>query len=109
MDARDIESKLEQAHDAIYGLQATQRDLSERAAVTKVSYEVEMAKATLLARDRGLTQADAKAHATIATEGEMRDHLVADAELRANRSAINVLQTQVDILRTLAVTHRSVF
>jgi hypothetical protein len=109
VDARHIDSRLEAAHDAIYGLQASQRDLSERAAVSKVEYEVEMAKAQLIARDRGLTQQDAKAQATVETAEELRTYLLADAELRSNRSAINVLQTQVDILRTLAVTHRSVF
>jgi hypothetical protein len=109
VDARRIDTRLEEAHDAIYGLQATQRELSERAALAKVRYEVEAAKAQLVARDNGLTQADAKAVATVETEDQLRDYLLADAELRSNRGAITTLQTQVDILRTLAVTHRSMF
>ncbi len=109
MDAQRIDSRLEDAHDAIYGLQATQRELSERTALAKVTYEVEAAKAQLLARDSGMTQADAKAMATVETEDQLRDYLLADAALRSNRGAIETLRTQVDILRTLAVTHRSMF
>jgi hypothetical protein len=109
VDAQRIDSRLEEAHDAIYGLQATQRELSERTALAKVTYEVDAAKAQLLARDSGMTQADAKAVATVETEDQLRDYLLADAALRSNRGAIETLRTQVDILRTLAVTHRSMF
>jgi hypothetical protein len=56
-----------------------------------------------------MTQADAKAVATVETEDQLRDYLLADAALRSNRGAIETLRTQVDILRTLAVTHRSMF
>ena len=109
MDARHIDTKLEAAHDAIYELQATQRAAAEQAALAKHRYEVDHAKAQLRARDDGLTQADAKAAATIETETQLRDHLLADASARSARGAIATLQTQVDILRTLAVTHRSMF
>lgn len=109
MDPRDIDLKLNDAHNTIYELQQTQRVAAEQAALAKLRYEVDHAKAHLVARDNGLTQVDAKAAATVETEEQLRVYLLADAELRSARGAISTLQTQVDILRTLAVTHRSMF
>lgn len=109
MDAQQIDINLEAAHDTIYRLQEEQRAAAARAAEAKLRYEVDHAKAQLVARDRGLTQSDAKAAATIATEDQLGAHLLAEADLRSTRGAIATLQTQVDILRTLAVTHRTMF
>lgn len=109
MNSSEIESKLEQAFDAIHGLQAENLDLGAAAAVAKAEYEVAYAKALLIARDQGHAVEAAKATATIVTATEYQKFVIAEAALRSNRQAISTLSTQVDILRSLAASHRSIF
>ncbi|MFZ4431615.1 MAG: hypothetical protein ACOYOQ_00310 [Microthrixaceae bacterium] len=109
MEPVDIERKLEEAFDAFYGLQGEHRLLGEEAAVAKATYEREYAHALLTARDKGLAVEVAKAEAQVKAADSYQRMLVADAVHRANRSAIAVLTTQVDILRSLSASHRSVF
>jgi hypothetical protein len=109
MNPAQIEQKLEAAFDAMHGLQAENRDYAIAAAEAKVEYETAFARALLFARDRGLAVEAAKAEATISTADAYRQSVVKEAEYRANRSAISTLGTQVDILRSLAASHRSLF
>lgn len=109
MNGADIERKLEQAFDAIHGLQAENRDLAVTAATTKADHEVTYAKALLVSRDKGLAVEAAKAEATLAAKDTYREMVIAEAQYRANRQAIATLTTQVDILRSLAASHRSIF
>lgn len=111
MDAGQIDEKLHEAFDVLHGLQADEREAGVEAALTKVSYETAYAKALLSARQRDpkMPLDLAKAEATVVAEAEYRAYQLADASLRTSRSTLNVLSTQVDILRTLAVSHRSVF
>lgn len=109
MNPGEIEPRLEQALDRLGELLAEQRHLASAAATAKVGWEVENAKAMLRARDRGMSVESAKADALIATSELYQQWLIADSELRSNRQALQVLETQVDILRTLAVSHRGVF
>lgn len=109
MDITEIEPRLEQALERLEVLLAEQRTSANTAAVAKVEWETENAKALLRARDKGMSVETAKADALIATADLYRRWLIADSELRSVRQAVHVLETQVDILRTLAVSHRSVF
>ncbi len=109
MESNEIEAKLQEAFDVLHGLQADERDAGVAAATAKVAYDVAYAKALLVARDRKLAIEAAKAEATVYSEAEYRTSLLAEAQLRTARSTLNVLSTQVDILRTLAASHRSVF
>lgn len=111
MDAGQIDEKLHEAFDVLHQLQADEREAGTAAALTKVEYEVRFAKALVEVRHREpkMPLDLAKAEATILAEAEYRAFQLADAQLRTSRSTLNVLSTQVDILRTLAVSHRSVF
>jgi hypothetical protein len=109
MNSVEIERKLEEAFDAIHGLQAENRDHAVAAATAKADYEVTYAKALLVSRDKGLAVEAAKAEATLVAQSAYREMVVAEAKYRANRQAIGTLSTQVDILRSLAASHRSIF
>lgn len=109
MDSSSIERKLEEAFDSIHGLQAENRDLAVAAATAKTDYEVAYAKALLVSRDKGMAVEAAKAEAVLAAREQHREMVVAEAQYRANRQAIATLTTQVDILRSLAASHRSIF
>lgn len=109
MNAAEVDAKLEDAHDKIGGLHHDQRQLAEAAAVAKADYEQAYARAFLSARAAGRTLDEAKAQATLDTAEERRKMLVTEEHAKSAKGAIAVMTTQVDILRTLAVTHRSVF
>jgi len=109
MRIQDIDERLEAAFDALSTLQAEQRALATRAAETKVAHETALARQMLRARDRGLAVEAAKATALDACEDSHLAMVLAESDLRVNRSTITTLTTQVDILRTMAATHRSVF
>ena len=109
MNIRDIDTKLEAAFDKLHHLQAEMRDIGINAAEAKVAYEVAQAQAFLLARDKGMVVESAKAEALLAASEKNLAYLIADTEVRTNRSALQTLNTQVDILRTMAASHRSTF
>jgi hypothetical protein len=109
MLAGQIEAKLEEAFDAIHGLQADLREAGRVAAGAKVDYEVAFAQHVLIGRDKGLPVEAAKAEATTMTKELYRAYLLADTEHKTARSAISVCSSQVDILRTLAASHRGLF
>jgi hypothetical protein len=109
MNAAEIEAKLEQAFDALHGLQGENRDLGVAAGSAKADYELAYAKALLISRDKGLAVEAAKAEAMLSAGEMYREMIISEARFKSNRQALATLTTQVDILRSLAASHRSIF
>lgn len=98
---------LNDAHARLDHLNDESHKFKSAYAEAKATYEVRHAQSTLGFRSDH-TATDAKLAATVECEGFYRDMLIAKAVMDANATAINVLEKQVDLLRTLTVNARQI-
>lgn len=111
--ADQVSSLLQDAYDRLESLKDEAHKVKEAYAAAKVTYEVGIARATLQARQpagqtKGMSATDAKLRAVLDCEDEHREMMIAKAVMDANVDSQRLLEKQVDLLRTLSVSARTV-
>ena len=108
MRIQDIDERLEAAFDALSTLQAEQRALPPRRPKPRWRTK-RRSPVRCPGTGSGAGRRSGQSHGFDACEDSHLAMVLAESDLRVNRSTITTLTTQVDILRTMAASHRSVF
>ena len=103
-----VTAKLHEAHDRLDHLNDESGRVKREYAEKKAAHEVAMARSALRHRAEGSSATDAKLKAVESCADSYREMLIAQAIMDANKTAIDVLDRQVALLRTLAVDARGI-
>lgn len=103
-----VTGRLHFAYDRLDDLNDEAGRVKREYAEKKAAHEVAMARSTLRHRAGGASATDAKLMAVESCADSYREMLIAQAIMDANKTAIDVLDRQVQLLRTLAVDARGV-
>jgi len=109
----EIQEAIEESIDKLSELSDQLAVASYESAKSEADFKVNFAKERLKARAEGqetgnkVTVDTAEDIATVATEDDRYNHLLASNKLTTLREAIRVTQSQIEALRTLAASQRN--
>lgn len=106
MIAKQLSDVLVVLDDLVDETKTAGQELARRETNFKVKFAKERLKVRAEADGRRITADEVEDHATVATEAERFDHLVASQTMTYTREALRAAETRVDALRTMSASIR---